>query len=138
MRSRAGMTQRTLAHPSLPSWWSGPSHPAQPQEVRASPTMGSPLSAAHSGSRLQPTPQESTAWATGRPKPLPGPAVPSALSLPGLPSCHPAPGPSYLAGSSGGQAGGHVSLWDSRASMSLSRSVCTSAPATVNDDGRGE
>ena len=68
------------------------------------------------------------------------PRCPHRLSLPGLPSCHPAracPGPSYLAGSSGGQAGCHVSLWDSSASMSLSRSVCTSAPATVNDDGVG-
>lgn len=46
--------------------------------------------------------------------------------------------PKYLAGSSGGQAGGHVSLWVSRASMSLSRSVCTSAPATANEDEHRE
>lgn len=45
--------------------------------------------------------------------------------------------PPYLTGSSGGQAGGHVSVWDSRASMSLSRSVCTLAPATANEDGQG-
>lgn len=51
---------------------------------------------------------------------------------------HACPDPQYLAGSSGGQAGGHVTLWVSRALMSLSLSVCTSAPATVNADRRGD
>lgn len=61
------------------------------------------------------------------------------LSPPGLcpwTTPHPAcPSPQYLAGSSGGQAGGHVTLWVSSASMSLSRSVFTSAPATVDEEG---
>ena len=123
----------------------GPSFPSHPVGWALSPPSApgsqgfssnrKPSAAAPSSSRLRPT-----ARATAGPKPLPGPAVPTASHCQ---ACRPAtppracPGPSYLAGSSGGQAGGHVSLWDSSASMSLSRSVCTSAPATVNDDGVG-
>lgn len=47
------------------------------------------------------------------------------------------PNPKYLAGFNDGQAEGHVSLWDSRASMSLLRSVCKLAPATKNENRRG-
>lgn len=85
-QSRYDLENPSPSSPSHPVGW--PSHPHQPREVRASPATGSPPPAAPSSSGLRPT-----AWATGGPKPLPGPAVPTALSLPGLPSCHPAPGP---------------------------------------------
>lgn len=89
-----------------------------------------------------------------RPAEMAAPEAPGRTSLGPLPCCphhllaskpvilatlpHACPDPQYLAGSSGGQAGGHVTLWVSRALMSLSLSVCTSAPATVNADRRGD
>ena len=128
------MAWRTAAHLFLPTRQDRPLHPSAPRRQGSSGRTSSNRESSTSCSRA--------VWALAHRRGCPGDkglrvpyaAVPAPLSLPGLcfwPTLHHVcSGPEYLAGSSGGQAGGHVSLWDSKASMSLFRSVSTSAPAT--------